>query len=144
MLTKFLLLNAISQPISKRAIRLLHDFPPDLRLHLWKLLEIAPEDSEFVVARCQNLKRLPGDETKSFAQWPIGVIQLYARLLRFGKEGFNPGPQDLFFRGKMLEGYSMREIAELTGRSLINVRSHYYRGLERLRRSVLPEKSRSK
>jgi RNA polymerase sigma-70 factor (ECF subfamily) len=44
----------------------------------------------------------------------------------------------------LYEGYSMREIAELTGRSLINVRSHYYRGLERLRRSVLPEKSRSK
>jgi RNA polymerase sigma-70 factor, ECF subfamily len=44
----------------------------------------------------------------------------------------------------LFEGYALREIAELTGRSLVNVRSHYYRGLERLRRSVLPEKSRSK
>lgn len=42
------------------------------------------------------------------------------------------------------EGYTLKEIAELTGRSLINVRSHYYRGLERLRKYVLPEKMRSK
>lgn len=42
------------------------------------------------------------------------------------------------------EGYALREIADLTGRSLTNVRSHYYRGLERLRKLVLPEKLRSK
>lgn len=42
------------------------------------------------------------------------------------------------------EGYSLKEIAEATGRSLVNVRSHYYRGLERLRKHVLPEKLRSK
>jgi RNA polymerase sigma-70 factor (ECF subfamily) len=42
------------------------------------------------------------------------------------------------------EGYALKEIAELTGRSLVNVRSYYYRGLERLRRYVLPEKLRSK
>lgn len=47
---------------------------------------------------------------------------------------------ELFF----FEGYALKEIAELTGRSLVNVRSHYYRGLERLRRYVLPKKMRSK
>lgn len=47
---------------------------------------------------------------------------------------------ELFF----FEGYALKEIAELTGRSLVNVRSHYYRGLERLRKYVLPEKLRSK
>jgi len=46
----------------------------------------------------------------------------------------------LFFFG----GYALKEIAELTGRSLVNVRSHYYRGLERLRKYVLPRKLRSK
>jgi RNA polymerase sigma-70 factor (ECF subfamily) len=46
----------------------------------------------------------------------------------------------LFF----FEGYALKEIAKLTGRSLVNVRSHYYRGLERLREYVLPEKVRSK
>jgi RNA polymerase sigma-70 factor (ECF subfamily) len=42
------------------------------------------------------------------------------------------------------EGHSLREIAELTGRPLANVRNHYYRGLERLRKFVLPEHLRSK
>lgn len=46
----------------------------------------------------------------------------------------------LFF----FEGYALKEIAELTGRSLVNVRSHYYRGLERLRRYVLPQNKRLK
>jgi RNA polymerase sigma-70 factor (ECF subfamily) len=41
------------------------------------------------------------------------------------------------------EGYALKEIAQLTGRSLVNVRSHYYRGLERLRKYVLPAKMRS-
>jgi RNA polymerase sigma-70 factor, ECF subfamily len=42
------------------------------------------------------------------------------------------------------EGLSLREIAELTGRPLANVRGHYYRGLERLRKFVMPEHLRSK
>jgi len=46
----------------------------------------------------------------------------------------------LFF----FEGYALKEIAQRTGRSLVNVRSHYYRGLEKLRKYVLPEKLRSK
>jgi RNA polymerase sigma-70 factor (ECF subfamily) len=31
------------------------------------------------------------------------------------------------------EGLSMREIAERTGDSFVNVRHHYYRGLQKLR-----------
>jgi RNA polymerase sigma-70 factor (ECF subfamily) len=46
----------------------------------------------------------------------------------------------LFF----FDGYALKEIAQLTGRSLVNVRSHYYRGLARLRKYVLSEKMRSK
>ena len=46
----------------------------------------------------------------------------------------------LFF----FEGLALKEIAQLTGRSLVNVRSHYYRGLARLRKYVLSEKMRSK
>jgi RNA polymerase sigma-70 factor, ECF subfamily len=42
------------------------------------------------------------------------------------------------------EGYALKEIAQLTGRPLVNVRSHYYRGLDRMRKFVLPEKMRSK
>lgn len=46
----------------------------------------------------------------------------------------------LFF----FEGYALKEIAELTGRSLVNVRSHYYRGLERLRQFISPGLKKSK
>jgi RNA polymerase sigma-70 factor, ECF subfamily len=46
----------------------------------------------------------------------------------------------LFF----FQGYALKEIAQLTGRSLVNVRQQYYRGLARLRKFVLPEKLRSK
>jgi RNA polymerase sigma-70 factor, ECF subfamily len=42
------------------------------------------------------------------------------------------------------EGHSLREIAELTGRPLANVRNHYYRGLERLRKFLPTGHLRSK
>jgi RNA polymerase sigma-70 factor (ECF subfamily) len=38
------------------------------------------------------------------------------------------------------EGYTFHEIAEKTGQTFGNVRNHYYRGLERLRSYVFPEK----
>jgi len=40
----------------------------------------------------------------------------------------------------LFDGYSFREIAEKTGQTLGNVRNHYYRGLERLRACVFPQK----
>jgi RNA polymerase sigma-70 factor (ECF subfamily) len=36
-------------------------------------------------------------------------------------------------------GHPFDEVAEIVGMSVTNVRSHYYRALERLRRYVLPE-----
>lgn len=48
------------------------------------------------------------------------------------------------FRLYFFEGHSLREIAELTGRPLANVRNHYYRGLERLRKFLPPGHLRSK
>lgn len=38
------------------------------------------------------------------------------------------------------EGYSLREIAEKTNQTLGNVRHHFYRGLERLRSNLFPQK----
>jgi RNA polymerase sigma-70 factor, ECF subfamily len=68
----------------------------------------------------------------------------------FGKEltaRFNArlslGQRDTI-RLHFFEGHTLREIAELTGESLVNVRSHYYRGLERLRKYVLHDRLRSK
>lgn len=64
-------------------------------------------------------------------------------LLARCKSHLSPEQQktiELFF----FEGYTLKEIAERTGQSLSNVRSYYYRGLERLRLSLLPEEARSK
>lgn len=40
------------------------------------------------------------------------------------------------------EGLSFREISEKTGQSYGNVRNHYYRGIERLRSYIFPQKRR--
>lgn len=40
------------------------------------------------------------------------------------------------------DGLSFREISERTGQSYGNVRNHYYRGIERLRSYIFPEKRR--
>lgn len=40
----------------------------------------------------------------------------------------------------LFEGYNFHEIAERTGQTFGNVRNHYYRGLERLRSHVFPQK----
>jgi RNA polymerase sigma-70 factor (ECF subfamily) len=42
------------------------------------------------------------------------------------------------------EGYTLEEIADRTGQTLGNVRHHYYRGLEKLRRPAFAGKLRSK
>lgn len=42
------------------------------------------------------------------------------------------------------EGYTFHEIAERTGQAFGNVRHHYYRGLEKLRSFVFPEKTHLK
>jgi RNA polymerase sigma-70 factor (ECF subfamily) len=44
----------------------------------------------------------------------------------------------------LMEGYPLKEVAEITQQSVTNVRSHYYRGLDRLRRFVLPGSYRLK
>jgi RNA polymerase sigma-70 factor (ECF subfamily) len=41
------------------------------------------------------------------------------------------------------EGLSLRDVAERTGQTLVNVRHHYYRGLERLRAHVSSSQSES-
>jgi RNA polymerase sigma-70 factor (ECF subfamily) len=81
----------------------------------------------------------PRDELPFHELSMEGILgkQLTARL----NARLTPEQQEtirLFF----FEGYALKEIAQLTGRSLVNVRSHYYRGLARLRKYVLPEKLR--
>jgi RNA polymerase sigma-70 factor (ECF subfamily) len=56
-------------------------------------------------------------------------------LLKKGFESLGE-PQRRVIRQVTFEGLSMREIADRTGESLVNVRHHYYRGLRKLRTFV--------
>lgn len=83
----------------------------------------------------------PRQETALYGRTLEGILgkplmaRFHARLTPEQQETIQ-----LFF----FEGLALKEIAERTGRSIMNVRSHYYRGLERLRQFVLPETMRSK
>jgi len=55
-------------------------------------------------------------------------------------EGYLSPEQRQTIHLHFVEGHSLREISDKTGRTLGNVRNHYYRGLERLRCHVLKEK----
>ena len=60
----------------------------------------------------------------------------------FGRNGWKKIVEDLTqdqretFRLHFFEGYTFPEIAEKLGQSYANVRNHYYRGLEKLRRHL--------
>ena len=44
----------------------------------------------------------------------------------------------------IFEGHTLKETAGIMGQSLVNVRNFYYRGLERIRKTILPATTRSK
>lgn len=44
----------------------------------------------------------------------------------------------------VFEGHTLKETAGIMGQSLVNVRNFYYRGLERIRKTILPATTRSK
>lgn len=55
------------------------------------------------------------------------------------KEELTP-PQQQTLEMHLFEGYSLREIAEETNQTVVNVRHHYYRALERLRHNLFSKK----
>lgn len=81
-----------------------------------------------------NEEQIEGDPPQPF------VDEIFAKaILKRLREHLSTEQRstlELFF----FEGYSLREIAEKTGHTLGNVRHHYYRGLERLRSDVFPQK----
>jgi RNA polymerase sigma-70 factor (ECF subfamily) len=71
---------------------------------------------------------------------PLFIDEIVARtLLNRVREQLSPDQRqtlELHF----FEGYSFQEIAEKTSQTVGNIRHHYYRGLERLRSIVFPQK----
>jgi RNA polymerase sigma-70 factor (ECF subfamily) len=67
----------------------------------------------------------------------------YSAEVVFGRNGLEKVLEDLSedqretLRLHFFEGYTLREISEKLGQTRANVRHHYYRGLERLRKEML-------
>jgi RNA polymerase sigma-70 factor, ECF subfamily len=109
----------------------------DRRRYLHARHFYASQDLEAIARRLAD----PRDEL-TFHELSIEGILGKQLMARFNAR-LTPEQQEtirLFF----FEGYALKEIAQLTGRSLVNVRQHYYRGLARLRKYVPPKKLRSK
>lgn len=68
------------------------------------------------------------------------VDEIVARNLLNRVRGQLSAEQQLTLELHYFEGYSLREIAQKTNQTLGNIRHHYYRGLERLRSIVFPQK----
>lgn len=68
------------------------------------------------------------------------VNEIVARNLLDRVRGQLSAEQQRTLELHFFEGYSLREIAEKTNQTLGNIRHHYYRGLERLRAIVFPQR----
>ena len=80
------------------------------------------------------------EEQVSGVRQPLFVDQITAKnLLNRLREQLSE-EQRKTLELHFFEGYSLREIAEKTNQTLGNVRHHFYRGLERLRSNLFPQK----
>jgi RNA polymerase sigma-70 factor (ECF subfamily) len=86
-----------------------------------------------------NAQELNEEQMSGSRQAPL-IDEIVARtLLNRVREQLSPDQRqtlELHF----FEGYSLREISEKTSQTLGNIRHHFYRGLERLRSNVFPQK----
>jgi RNA polymerase sigma-70 factor (ECF subfamily) len=79
-------------------------------------------------------QRLEPNEKRLF----VDAVVARTLLNRLREQVSDEQRQTLEFH--LFDGYTFREIAEKTGQTLGNVRNHYYRGLERLRACIFPQK----
>ena len=80
------------------------------------------------------------EEQVSGVRQPLFIDQITARnLLNRLREQLSEEQRETL-ELHLFEGYSLREIAEKTNQTLGNVRHHFYRGLERLRSNLFPQK----
>jgi len=89
-----------------------------------------PESEEFI-PDVEDLRNESGPEQVEFGYWQShlrGALQTLA------------GDQRTTLELHFFQGLTMNEISEHTGMSAVNVRHHYYRGLERLRSQMFSTK----
>jgi RNA polymerase sigma-70 factor (ECF subfamily) len=86
----------------------------------------------------------PPDERRAIASWERSLEGVWGRRAAAELRSHLSADQLRTIEMHFFEGYTLEEIAEKTGHSLINVRHHYYRGLEKLRKFTLARKLQPK
>jgi RNA polymerase sigma-70 factor, ECF subfamily len=86
----------------------------------------------------------PPDDRREIAYWERSLEGLWGRKAAAELRSLLSADQLRTIELHFFEGYTLEEIAERMGQSLINVRHHYYRGLEKLRKPAFARKLQPK
>jgi RNA polymerase sigma-70 factor, ECF subfamily len=86
----------------------------------------------------------PPDERRTIPSWETSLDGVWGRRAAAELRSLLSVDQLRTIELHFFEGYTLEEIAERTGQSLVNVRHHYYRGLQKLRKSPFARKLQPK
>jgi RNA polymerase sigma-70 factor, ECF subfamily len=86
----------------------------------------------------------PADDRRAIPSWERSLDGVWGRKTAAELRSLLSFDQLQTIELHFFEGYALEEIAERTGQSLVNVRHHYYRGLEKLRKSAFARKLQPK
>jgi RNA polymerase sigma-70 factor (ECF subfamily) len=86
----------------------------------------------------------PPDDRREIATWEKSLEGVWGRRTAAEIRSLLSADQLLTIELHFFEGYTLEEIAERMNQSLVNVRHHYYRGLEKLRKSAFARKLQPK
>lgn len=86
----------------------------------------------------------PPDERRAIASWERSLEGVWGRKAAAELRYHLSADQLRTIEMHFFEGYTLEEIAERMGQSLVNVRHHYYRGLEKLRKPAFARKLQPK
>jgi RNA polymerase sigma-70 factor, ECF subfamily len=86
----------------------------------------------------------PPDDRREIATWEKSLEGVWGRKTAAEIRSLLSADQLRTIELHFFEGYTLEEIAERMNQSLVNVRHHYYRGLEKLRKSAFARKLQPK
>jgi RNA polymerase sigma-70 factor (ECF subfamily) len=86
----------------------------------------------------------PPDDRREIASWEKSLEGLWGKKTAAELRSLLSADQLRTIELHFFEGYTLEEIAERMGQSLVNVRHHYYRGLEKLRKPAFARKLQPK
>jgi len=86
----------------------------------------------------------PADDRREIASWERSLEGVWGRKTAAELRALLSADQLRTIELHFFEGYTLEEVAERMGQSLVNVRHHYYHGLEKLRKPAFARKLQPK